>query len=119
MRKGMNASGATRYARAVVICALAACGCAGRRPPPGTPVQGIELLPEERLGIDDVFEVRVFAEPDLSGTYRISADGTVDYPFVGRSAIRALRSALCAGCRRLRGPAADARHPGARGRDGA
>lgn len=49
-------------------------------------------MPEERLGIDDVFEVRVFAEPDLSGTYRIAADGSIDYPFVGRVSIIGMRS---------------------------
>jgi polysaccharide export outer membrane protein len=52
----------------------------------------VELAPEERLGIDDVFEVRVLAEPDLSGAYRISADGTVDYPFVGRISVIGMRS---------------------------
>ncbi len=67
-------------------------GCAWRKPPPAGPVQAIELLPEERLGIDDVFEVRVLGEPDLSGAYRISADGTVDYPFVGRVSVLGMRS---------------------------
>jgi polysaccharide export outer membrane protein len=66
--------------------------CAWRKPPPAGPVQAVELLPEERLGIDDVFEVRVLGEPDLSGAYRISADGTVDYPFVGRIAVVGMRS---------------------------
>jgi polysaccharide export outer membrane protein len=69
-----------------------ACANFGRKPPPSTPIQAVELTPEERLGIDDVFEVRVFAEPDLSGTYRVAADGTVDYPFVGRIAIIGMRS---------------------------
>lgn len=88
----MDASGAARYARFVLLCALAAGGCAGRRPMPSTPVHAVEMAPEERLGIDDVFEVRVFAEPDLSGAYRIAADGTVDYPFVGRISVIGMRS---------------------------
>lgn len=71
---------------------FAACANFGRTPPPSTPIQAVELTPEERLGIDDVFEVRVFAEPDLSGTYRVAADGTVDYPFVGRIAVIGMRS---------------------------
>jgi polysaccharide export outer membrane protein len=66
--------------------------CAGRNPPPSAPIQGLQLLPEERLGIDDVFEVRVLGEPDLSGAYRIAADGTVDYPFIGRIAAIGMRS---------------------------
>jgi polysaccharide export outer membrane protein len=52
----------------------------------------VELTPEERLGIDDVFEVRVLGEPDLSGAYRIAADGTVDYPFLGRVSVSGMRS---------------------------
>ena len=36
------------------------------------------------LGPGDLFDVRVFEEPDLSGTYRIGPEGTIDYPLVGR-----------------------------------
>ncbi len=36
------------------------------------------------LGINDVIEIRVFQEPDLSGVFRVSADGGIDYPFCGR-----------------------------------
>jgi protein involved in polysaccharide export with SLBB domain len=75
-----------------LLCALAVCACAGRQPVPSGPVQAIEIISEERLGIDDVFEVRVFSEPDLSGTYRIAADGTIDYPFVGRISVIGMRS---------------------------
>jgi polysaccharide export outer membrane protein len=75
-----------------LVAALVTASCAGRPRPPSGSIQAIDLAPEERLGIDDVFEVRVFAEPDLSGTYRISADGTVDYPFVGRISVIGMRS---------------------------
>jgi len=82
-----------RHARALALFAVAAgASCVGRTPPLSGPIQAVDLAPEERLGIDDVFEVRVFGEPDLSGAYRISADGTVDYPFVGRIAIVGMRS---------------------------
>jgi len=56
------------------------------------PVPAVEISTEERLGIDDVFDVRVFAEPDLSGSYRVAADGTVDYPFAGRISVVGMRS---------------------------
>lgn len=36
------------------------------------------------LGPGDVVEVRVYQEPDLSGSFRIAPDGTIDYPFCGR-----------------------------------
>jgi polysaccharide export outer membrane protein len=35
------------------------------------------------LGIGDTFDVRVFGEPDLSGTYRVSAEGTINFPLAG------------------------------------
>jgi polysaccharide export outer membrane protein len=50
------------------------------------------MMPDESLGVDDVFEVRVFSEEDLSGTFRVGADGTVDYPFAGRLEVIGLRS---------------------------
>jgi polysaccharide export outer membrane protein len=75
-----------------VALLCAGLACARRNPVPDAPIQAVELLPEERLGIDDVFEVRVLGEPDLSGPYRISADGTIDYPFVGRLSAAGMRS---------------------------
>jgi protein involved in polysaccharide export with SLBB domain len=89
----MHTATASRHlASLACACALAAAACAGRNQPPSGSVQAVQMLPEERLGIDDVFEVRVFAEPDLSGTYRVSADGTIDYPLVGRISVAGLRS---------------------------
>lgn len=85
---------AQRALKCSLALALLALGpaCAGRRPPLSTPVQAVELAPDERLGIDDVFEVRVFGEQDLSDTYRVAADGTIDYPFVGRISVIGMRS---------------------------
>ena len=36
------------------------------------------------VGAQDVLKVTVFDEPQLSGTFRIDADGTFTYPFIGR-----------------------------------
>jgi protein involved in polysaccharide export with SLBB domain len=47
---------------------------------------------EDRIGIDDVFDVRVYGETELSGSYRVASDGTIDYPLTGRLAVRGLRS---------------------------
>jgi polysaccharide export outer membrane protein len=79
--------------RFALACALMVVGaCASQPKQPAGPVRGVEISAEERLGIDDVFEVRVFAEPDLSGAYRVAADGTVDYPFAGRISVVGMRS---------------------------
>jgi polysaccharide export outer membrane protein len=36
------------------------------------------------VGAQDVLKVTVFDEPQLSGTFRVDADGSFTYPFVGR-----------------------------------
>jgi polysaccharide export outer membrane protein len=39
--------------------------------------------PDTTLGPEDVFDVRVFGEKDLSSTYRVASDGTIDFPLIG------------------------------------
>lgn len=64
---------------------LAAC-------PPQAPTTGYEHLNDEitehlsrvGLGAGDVFEVKVYGEDQLSGTHRISPEGEIDFPLVGR-----------------------------------
>src|SRR5260370_16570149 len=36
------------------------------------------------LGTGDLLEIRVFQEQDLSGAYRISPEGTIDFPLCGK-----------------------------------
>ena len=95
MRKLSRTQGLARHVcRGVLVLLLwgANFACAGRNAAPSDPIQAVELIPEERLGIEDVFEVRVLGEQDLSGAYRIAADGTIDYPFVGRVSVVGMRS---------------------------
>src|SRR6185312_3506094 len=48
--------------------------------------------PEDRVGIDDTFDVRVYGEPDLTGNFRVATDGTIDYPLGGRVPVAGLRT---------------------------
>jgi len=41
-------------------------------------------LPLTVLGPGDVFEVKVYGEEDLSGTYRVASDGGINFPLVGK-----------------------------------
>ena len=50
---------------------------------------------DERLGVDDVFNVRIVGEPGSSGQYRVGADGTIDFPYVGRWRCWACARARC------------------------
>jgi polysaccharide export outer membrane protein len=63
---------------------FAAAGCGHAPPPPPPPENGSVLAPqgELSLGPGDTFDVRVFGEPDLSNTYRVGSDGTIDYPLL-------------------------------------
>jgi protein involved in polysaccharide export with SLBB domain len=40
--------------------------------------------PASTLGPGDMVEVRVFQEPDHSGVWRVSPEGTIDYPLCGK-----------------------------------
>lgn len=40
--------------------------------------------PASTMGPGDLVEVRVFQEPDHSGVWRVSPEGTIDYPLCGK-----------------------------------
>jgi protein involved in polysaccharide export with SLBB domain len=48
------------------------------------------------LGGGDVLEVRVFQEQDLSGLFRVSPDGTIDYPLCGKVRLSGMTSSQAA-----------------------
>lgn len=63
-------------------------GCAGNRSATReTPSAPVDTTTSEQIGLADVLEVRVFGEPELSGQFRVTEDGTIDYPFAGRLAV--------------------------------
>jgi polysaccharide export outer membrane protein len=54
-----------------------------------------EVKPEEAptdatIGPGDVFDVRVYGEDDLTGTYRVASDGTIDYPLLGTVSVQGM-----------------------------
>ncbi len=48
------------------------------------------------LGSGDLLEVRVYQEPDLSGAYRLSPEGTIDYPLCGKVSLTGMTSSQAA-----------------------
>jgi protein involved in polysaccharide export with SLBB domain len=72
-----------------VLAGVLACYPAAKHP---VNVGDQVISPEDRVGIDDTFDVRVYGEADLSGTFRIATDGTVDYPLAGRLQVAGLRT---------------------------
>src|SRR5438477_921134 len=74
----------------LVLAVTASFGCAT------APRQNIAVgelgPPEDRVGSEDTFDVRVYGEPELTGTFRVATDGTIDYPLVGRIQVSGLRT---------------------------
>jgi len=50
------------------------------------------LLPVEdnTLGAGDVFDVRVYGEEELSNSYRVASDGTIDFPLIGTVVVQGM-----------------------------
>ncbi len=82
---------ALQVAGLAAILGGAACGHATREafeaPPP---------LADSTLGVGDTFEVRVFGEADLTGTYRVSGEGTITFPLAGQIKVEGLEPQLAA-----------------------
>ena len=47
-----------------------------------------QVLPEMPIGTNDLLNVRVYDSPELSGTVRVAADGTVQLPMRGTDAVK-------------------------------
>lgn len=52
--------------------------------------------PDTTLGPGDVFDVRVYGEKDLSNSYRVASDGSIDFPLVGTVNVTGLTPAKVA-----------------------
>jgi protein involved in polysaccharide export with SLBB domain len=72
----------------VLVCGAAACTTAPRRSTDAVKVTSAE----DQVGVDDTFDVRVYGEAELSGSFRVATDGTIDYPLAGRIQVSGLRT---------------------------
>jgi polysaccharide export outer membrane protein len=64
---------------ALVLIFSAACATSkGVEPPPMAPPEA-----DTTFGVGDSFEVRVFGEPDLTGTHKVGSEGNITFPLVG------------------------------------
>jgi len=77
-----------RLVLAGMVFAVPACNQAQRHPVNVGEVSSAE----DRVGLDDTFDVRVYGEGELTGTFRVATDGTVDYPLAGRIQVAGLRT---------------------------
>lgn len=76
-----------------LLLALLALACGPPAGPRTGPASQPATQPQSRpvgdvtLGVDDVFEVRVYGEADLSNVYRVTPDGAISFPLIGKVAV--------------------------------
>ena len=68
---------------AALILMFAACGPSTAKVTIQEPVLPAAPPIDTAFGIGDTFEVRVFGEPDLSGTYKVGGEGNINFPLIG------------------------------------
>lgn len=72
----------------LLVAFLAACGPTRVDPGYEALVQQEHAVPAiGELGSGDKFELRVHNEPELSGEFTVSTDGTINFPYLGRVAV--------------------------------
>ncbi|HEY0870341.1 MAG TPA: polysaccharide biosynthesis/export family protein, partial [Acidothermaceae bacterium] len=87
----MSAGSFRRDQLLLVAAVVGFIGCYPHGKPPANVVDQV-VAAEDRVGIDDTFDVRVYGEPELSGMFRVATDGTVDYPLAGRLQVAGIRT---------------------------
>jgi len=82
-----------RWVWFVSLSSVTLASCGRGAPPPNIPSSEMtEPLPDDQVGVDDMFDVRVYGEADMSGSYRVATDGTIDFPLAGRIPVAGLRT---------------------------
>ena len=83
------------------IAFLVLAACVPPRAGTGVSLASVAATPDagvdpNTLAASDVLEVRVYQEPDISGMYRVSPSGEVDFPLCGKVPVRGLNSSEAA-----------------------
>jgi protein involved in polysaccharide export with SLBB domain len=76
---------------ALVLLLTSGCALFAAAPASSPPEDDLYVVFDERLGVDDVFDIRVVGENEISGSYRVGSDGTIDFPYIGRLTVLGLR----------------------------
>ncbi len=87
--------GGATISRALLLLPLLA-GCWFSRTPQTPEVTHPTLVTATTMGPGDVFEVKVYDEKDLSGVFRVSSTGTINFPLVGKLRVEGLTSSAVA-----------------------
>jgi protein involved in polysaccharide export with SLBB domain len=77
-------------AAGLVLVMVAGCATGGGRPAPATEPAATTGLAASTLGPNDVFEVRVYQEPELSGLYQVGPQGDIMFPLCKKVSVSGL-----------------------------
>jgi protein involved in polysaccharide export with SLBB domain len=69
-----------KTAAVLLLVLLSACATTGAPPPLPGPMEASQ---QGALGPGDVVEIRVVQEDDMTGEYRVDADGMIGFPYLG------------------------------------
>ena len=79
-----------RKSLAAIGLAALLSGCHPGHPTQIAPPDCRINLNDTSLGPGDVFDIRVYDENQLSGTYRVSAEGAINFPLIGQVEVSGL-----------------------------
>ncbi len=84
-----------RHWALVAFVVTASAACVPPRPlvAPLADPNATATITAGELGKNDVLEIRVYQEADLSGVYRVSSEGSIDFPLCGRVKVVGLTGA--------------------------
>lgn len=77
---------------AIIILMVTVPACWLKNTPRTPEVVPNKFVPASTLGPGDVFEVKIYDEQELSGIYRVSSSGSINFPLVGRIQLEGLTS---------------------------
>ncbi len=77
---------------AIIVLVITVPGCWWKTTPSTPVVVPNKFVPASTLGPGDVFEVKIYDEQELSGIYRVSSSGSINFPLVGRIQLEGLTS---------------------------
>ncbi len=94
--KRHHASGSPLVLSLLLVALAFTAGCPKEstiRDDPSLSQQLVDSQGEGQLGPQDVLFVRVYAEPEMSGEFRVDEDGTITFPFLGAVSVLGLTPA--------------------------